>query len=300
MTTFEYSTAFSEAVAQHFVALGFGPDGGVPHLGGVGGRLYQARTFTMPELEAQLGSLDGKAVLDFGSGTGATAVALTERGADVSAFDVDGPSAELCRMRLLEHGLDHVPVRVADSIALTDYPPGSFDIVLMNAVIEHVPKSVKGLRERVLNEAFAMLRPGGHLVICQSQNRLWPRDVYISGLWWLPWTKAGSKIAYRRMVSTGHHLGSADATTGARELEVRGLWGTTYFELRRYLPKTAACTNLEPGKDRHSSLTLMRSKRRDQKERALYWMLRKPFGIPVVAAVPIFWPLIFRKAEATD
>ena len=172
MTTFEYSTAFSEAVSQHFVALGFGPDGGVPHLGGVGGRLYQARTFTMPELEAQLGSLEGKAVLDFGSGTGATAVALAERGADVSAFDVDGPSAELCRMRLLEHGLDHVPVRVADSIALTDYPPGSFDIVLMNAVIEHVPKSVKGLRERVLNEAFAMLRPGGHLVICQSQNRL--------------------------------------------------------------------------------------------------------------------------------
>nr|VFK17347.1 MAG: Methyltransferase domain-containing protein [Candidatus Kentron sp. LPFa] len=63
-------------------------------------RISSARVF--PRVLEHFGDLNGLRVLDFGCGQGRFARALTDAGADVTAFDASG--AELANARALDHG----------------------------------------------------------------------------------------------------------------------------------------------------------------------------------------------------
>lgn len=261
----------------------------------VDARIGQVGAYTIPELEHLFGPLDGMRILDFGSGTGATAVALRSRGAQVFGFDISETSSAAARQVLASHGYDDVQIEVADRVTNTSFELGSFDLVFANAVIEHIPKSVPGLRAQIIADAFAMVKPGGAFVVCQSQNRLYPRDIYLTGKWWLPWTKPGSARVYRKLVAEGWHPEGPTEAEGRIALEQRGMWGFTYWELRRHLPRTAECVHLDSGLDSRSSYTREMGNRRRIVERALYVMGRRGLRQPIVAFTPMFWPLAFRK-----
>ena len=144
----------------------------------------------------------------------------------------------ITRARLREHGLEHVTVHHAESYRDVADQLGSFDLVVAHAVFEHVPLSVPGLRADVIRQAFDAVAPGGHLFISESPNRLMPRDIYCTGLWFIPWTKGGSTWAYRRAIRTGRHT-DPDGR-GPISLEERGAWGFTYWTVRRVLRRTTA------------------------------------------------------------
>jgi len=298
---FRYSAAFEDEVRRLHAGTEDLPgyDEYVrSHLGGPESRLGTFLTVTWPEIVHRLGDMHGKRVLDFGCGTGATTAGLMSVGLDVSAFDIDESSLELCRARLAEHGFPTERVYGADDFATVAGELGQFDFILMNGVIEHIPITTRGLREHVIRSALGALAPEGILYINETPNRWWPRDVHTTGMWLLPWLRAGSRVAYRQATRKGKHVERDRIAAGPRGLEERGLWGTTWRQLRRAIPAGYRIVNLEPGQDRRVAYTRPLSRRRRWFEHVVYRLVTRRFGIPVVAFTPMYSPLLVRRAGA--
>ena len=101
------------------------------------GNLVQKKLARLIPLMERYSPLDGRKVLEFGSSSGGSAVAMAIRGAKVVAIEIDKKLYQATIMRAREHG---VPI---DALFLPDtrhlpFPPDSFDIVNCNAVLEHI------------------------------------------------------------------------------------------------------------------------------------------------------------------
>ncbi len=171
-------------------------------------RIFSHEKNLAEPIDRQLG-LAGKNVLDFGSGTGALAVAIALKGATVTATDPTSISLEACNWRARYFGLDADRVKtVAVGIEPgLPFPDGSFDMVTCNSVFEFIPSR----RDEYIRELVRVLRPGGHLVL-STENGLFPVDYYTRRLFPL----------FRR--------------AQMRRLNVP--YGLTYFELKRWLRAT--------------------------------------------------------------
>jgi ubiquinone/menaquinone biosynthesis C-methylase UbiE len=120
--------------------------------------------------------LEGVKALEFGCNIGATALVLAELGAEVTAIDVGGPLFQLAP--LYAECFD-VPGRITflhvpDTTALP-FRDESFDLITCNSVLEYVPVEII---PGILGELDRVLKPGGHIVIGGTSNRLWPREVH--------------------------------------------------------------------------------------------------------------------------
>ena len=94
----------------------------------------------------------GRRVLDVGCWTGDTGRVLLARGCTVSGVELDAEAAEIARA-----DLEQVVVADLDASALTElFPTGSFDVVVLGDVLEHLADPV-----RVLTDAASLLAPGG-------------------------------------------------------------------------------------------------------------------------------------------
>jgi 2-polyprenyl-3-methyl-5-hydroxy-6-metoxy-1,4-benzoquinol methylase len=107
--------------------------------------------------------LADKRVLDAGCARGAYVEAILRRTPHVVGVEYNPSAVEAFRQRT---GLTDV-VRVGD-IANLEFDDHSFDVVLLNEVLEHVPDDMATLRE-----LHRVLRPGGVLALL-SPNRLYP------------------------------------------------------------------------------------------------------------------------------
>lgn len=274
------------------------------HLGGPHSRLATFSRRLCPEITYHCGSLVGKRVLDFGCGTGATTVALArlanvagEPASQLLAFDVDRESVAICQQRLREHGLaDRVTVYWADDLSAIEADLGTFDLILMNGVIEHIPLSRPGLRRGIVRSLFAHLNRSGYLFINDTPNRLWPFDFHSTQLWCLPWTRPGSTWAYKRAVAKGRHSDVPTIDPGPLGLEEVGAWGATYREISGYLQgEPFVCVNLSPGHDRHVSYAFQGGWKRRLFESFLYYTAVKWLRMPITAFAPSLDNLVFQR-----
>jgi ubiquinone/menaquinone biosynthesis C-methylase UbiE len=96
----------------------------------------------------------GQHVLNVGVGRGTLEALLKEKGGHVSALDPSATSIERLRERL---GLDEQQARVGYSQAMP-FEDGSFDVVVMSEVLEHLEQSVL---EATLAEVARVLKPAG-------------------------------------------------------------------------------------------------------------------------------------------
>ena len=108
---------------------------------------------------AELGSLDGKHVLDYGCGHGMAAVILARHGARVTAFDLSADYIAEARERARTNDVA-IEFLQADGHALP-FPDAAFDAVWGNAVLHHLDLAVAG------RELHRILKPGGVAVFCE-------------------------------------------------------------------------------------------------------------------------------------
>jgi SAM-dependent methyltransferase len=289
-----YSDEFENAMRSFLETRGGAQKWSVLHGNGPESRMARFESSTLAELEYHTGRLDGKRVLDFGCGSGTITPSLALRAHEVVAFDVSPEAVDITRRRLHEHGLDHVAVHRADSYRELATQLGTFDLVVMHAVFEHVPLSIRGLRREVMNLAFDAVEAGGCLFIAESPNRVFPRDIYCTGLWLLPWTRGGSQLAYQRAVTAGRH--SDPEGRGPISLEERGAWGFTYWAIRRYLRgRHYEVVNAQPGHDRWVRYGRRLSAKRRWFETVVYYGLTRTARVPIVALAPMISPLVLRR-----
>lgn len=103
-------------------------------------------------------SIQGMRVLDVGCGDAGVAIAFAEAGAQAYGIEPFEPSVARGQVRAEEHGVA-VDLRVGVGERLP-YEDASFDVVLLDNVLEHVED-----RERTLDEVRRVLRPQGILYL---------------------------------------------------------------------------------------------------------------------------------------
>jgi SAM-dependent methyltransferase len=120
--------------------------------------IYFRKAEDMPALEAMaLESCKGK-VLDIGAGAGSHALALQQKGADVTALEISPKAAEVMKLRGV--------ITIAEQDIFT-FKTGGFDtlLLLMNGI--GLTGTVSSLRE-FLQHAKKLLHPDGQLIFDSS------------------------------------------------------------------------------------------------------------------------------------
>lgn len=266
------------------------------HLGGSASRLVMFSQTVCPEIEYHCGPLRGKRILDFGCGTGASTAALARLADSVAAFDIQPESIDIARHRLRELGLEgKVEFFCADEVSQAANKMGTFDLITMFGVIEHLPMSLSGLRKEVLHSVAGLLNTGGCLFIGDTPNRLWPHDSHTTRLWWIPWSRPGSRWAYDRAMAKGRYARTDAYSQGPLGLEEQGAWGATYWEIERCLRDAGmTCVNMLPGHDRHRFYTVPRSSKAAVFDLVMHATACRLFRAPITAFAPYINNLVFR------
>lgn len=100
----------------------------------------------------------GERVLDLATGTGITAIAARERGAQVTGADLTPELLEVARGKAREAGFDDIDFREADAENLP-FADGAFDVVLSTCGHMFAPD-----QEKVGSELARVTRRGGRVV----------------------------------------------------------------------------------------------------------------------------------------
>ncbi len=124
-------------------------------------RLERHRTefaVTMRALEEYLPPPPAR-VLDVGGGPGRYAIALAQRGYEVTLFDLSRGCLELARRKAREAGAAIAAFEQGDARDLSRFSDGSFDAVLLMGPLYHLLE--EGDRRRAIREARRVLKQNG-------------------------------------------------------------------------------------------------------------------------------------------
>lgn len=165
-------------------------------------------------------------VLDYGCGAGQIVALLRDAGCDAYGCDVFYDGGD-CSTAVPDHLFGSFIRRMqGDSIP---FESASFDIVISNFVLEHVPDI-----ERVLDEIHRVLKPGGMVLSLFPDRGVW-REGHC-GIPFLHWFSKGSRVrvyycAFMSLVGFGDRRGRAPMTWAAETCEWLDKW--TYYRTRR-------------------------------------------------------------------
>lgn len=147
------------------------------------GRMELAQLNVMPRLVEAIHGLTQKSVLEIGCGTGSATVPLAMASCHVYAFDIAPATVEVARRRCELLDITNVTL-----VAETTTWPARFaeepisppvEVVVCYALLEHL---LPLERIDVLVGAWKHLPMGGHLVVIETPNRLYPFDWHSSQL----------------------------------------------------------------------------------------------------------------------
>lgn len=106
----------------------------------------------------QLGEIEGKKILDFGSGEGITANHFADKNTVVAVE----PSEEMLRNRWADYEYTQIE---GDVSKLAEFESESFDVVICHNVLEYIDD-----KEQVINELCRLLKAGGMLSIVKHNR----------------------------------------------------------------------------------------------------------------------------------
>lgn len=116
--------------------------------------------------------------LDIGSSAGGLSVALAQAGVDMHGIEPSSAGVQVSKMRAQRLGIENTTFVEGVGEKLP-FPNEMFDLIVSLAVIEHVQDVNK-----VLEEAFRVLKPGGWLYV-EVPNNLFPFEGHYK-MAWLP------------------------------------------------------------------------------------------------------------------
>ena len=134
----------------------------------------------IPPVQAYMGP-GIRRVLDFGCGSGGSAIALALAypGVRCCGTDVDSDEIEIARERARLYGVaDRCEFEHVAANRPLPFSDGSFDLCLCSSVLEYVID--KSARRFCVQEMVRLLAPGG-LMVVSAPNRLYPFEVHS---WW--------------------------------------------------------------------------------------------------------------------
>ncbi len=98
-------------------------------------------------------------VLELGAGDGLNALVMAALGAEVMAVDISEATPVIIREAASELGLDRrVGGYAGDFLSMSNFPPGSFDLVVGKAFLHHLDHATESL---FLHKSAELLRPTG-------------------------------------------------------------------------------------------------------------------------------------------
>lgn len=103
----------------------------------------------------QVGSLEGKTVLDVGCGGGILSESMAKQGAQVTGIDLALRALKIARLHSLESGVK-VAYHHCSAEEFAAQHPQQFDVVTCMEMLEHVPDPAS-----VVNACAQMVKPGG-------------------------------------------------------------------------------------------------------------------------------------------
>lgn len=116
----------------------------------------ESQAYYRQRLDAHSGP--GRAVLEYGCGTGSAAFDLAEAGAEVVAIDISPVAVDHARSEAASRGVsERLSVREMNAESL-ELPDGSFDLVCGSGILHHLEL------DRALDEIARVLRPTGAAV----------------------------------------------------------------------------------------------------------------------------------------
>ncbi len=213
-------------------------------------------------VDAFMGDVTGKHVLDLGCGVGFFGNMARQRGAKVFGLDF----AESALHLAAEHHPDLELVR-GDATNLP-YPDARFDLVLLNDIIEHLAEEPG---RAMIAETFRVLKPGGALVVDTDNDAFVMQRKGFKRIneWLERKTPQKQALAEIKKTFTAPTLHIKIYTTS----ELRGTLEAAGYEIERFdtYPYIAV-----PSRDALFNLPLVRSLLRDVKGDVQIFRARKP------------------------
>jgi 2-polyprenyl-3-methyl-5-hydroxy-6-metoxy-1,4-benzoquinol methylase len=238
-------------------------------------------------------SLGDGPILDFGCGFGASSYCLLKRGAtEIVATDLEPANTQFASRFFATMGMSaRIDVRCGD--ILPSLAPGSFAVIWLQAVVEHLlPEE----RTAYLRRFWEVLRPGGVLVITETPNRLWPVEGHTTrGTWWIPWMKP--QTVFSRMSKRPRYASFSD-----QDFYRSGIIGSSYREILDCLGRPDDCVEMSLGVRGYMRRLYARAARRSFTR----WLATSAVGLvepvarnvlhrPITAFMPFLNHLAFRK-----
>jgi SAM-dependent methyltransferase len=186
-------------------------------------------------------------VLEYGCGQGAVACAVAPLAARHIGIDIDPDGVAQARTHAQRRGLDNVELvlaKEADILERVGEHAGEVDVFLLYAVLEHLT-----LDERlaVLQTAREVTRADGHIVICETPNRLTAIDHHTAQMPFFHALPADLAARWYDRSARADFVAAIDAAAGAGPDALRSAlarWGTgmSFHELELVFEDLAAHT----------------------------------------------------------
>lgn len=138
-------------------------------------RIVRERGTQLAEFLDELVGLDGKKLLDVGSGWGELAFACAARGAEATGIEPDAEEVRISELLFESFGLDGLVSQGAGE--RLPYPDAHFDLVTCQQVLEHVSDV-----NRVVAELVRVTKPGGQIFV-STPNYLFPYEGHYRMKW---------------------------------------------------------------------------------------------------------------------
>ena len=123
----------------------------------------------------------GKRILDFGCGSGASAVTLARMfpNTEIVGIELEGRLLNVARARARFYDFKNIAIHVSPAPNQLPEGIGSFDFVVLSAVYEHL---LPNERKALLPLIWGVLKPGGILFLNGTPNRHFPLEMHTTGL----------------------------------------------------------------------------------------------------------------------